>query len=71
MRRKHGAGAVVHPQKDARDELHDDRESERAAPHVSPARAAGDVFVKCALHELAEAGAVVEPVEERFQSRER
>ena len=60
------AGAVGHPQEDAGDDLDGEREGERAAPDVTPARAAGDVFVERLLRELAVAGAGINPVEQRF-----
>src|SRR5204863_195098 len=62
------ARAVVHPQDDARDELHRDRKRERAAPNVAPARAAGNVLIERQARQPTVAGACIEPIEERFHA---
>src|SRR4051812_16437927 len=55
-------GAVAHPKKKSRDELDREREDERAAPRVAPARAAGDGLEEHGVEHAAIAGAMVEPV---------
>ena len=62
------AGAVAHPQENAGDKLDHQREGQRAAPHVTPARAAGDFFKKRLADVIADAGAVVQPVVELVQA---
>jgi len=62
------ARAVSHPEEDAGDDLDAKCEGERATPDVTPARAAGDVFVKHLVRKLAVARATVEPVEHGFHA---
>ena len=58
------AGAVGHPKKNAGDDLHEEREHQRAAPNVSPARAAGNPLVQRFMHEAAISRAMIQPVEQ-------
>src|SRR5688500_8942077 len=57
------ARAVGHPQENPRDELNRQRESQRASPHVTPARAARNILVQRLLRKLLIAGAMIQPVE--------
>ena len=61
-------GAVSHPEKNSRDELRDETKRQRAAPDVTPARAARNVFVQRLVRQLAEADAVIQPVEQAFHA---
>ena len=54
-------GAVRQPQEHARDELHHEEERQRAAPHVAPARPAGNVFEQNLVQQSLIAGARIEP----------
>ena len=51
-------------------DLHEEAEAERAAPDISPPRAARNVFVERGVHQRAKAGAVIEPIEEAIHSIE-
>ena len=56
--------AVGHPEKKPGDELDGEAKDQRAAPDVTPARAARDVFVKRILDDAPITSAAIEPVEQ-------
>src|SRR5581483_328340 len=56
------AGAVTHPKENPGDELHADGKRQRAAPHVTPARAARHIFVERLFGQLPHPVAIVEPI---------
>ena len=59
-------GRVGHPEKNPGDDLHHEGEAERAAPHVTPARAARHVFVKRLVEQFLAARAAVHPIVKRL-----
>jgi len=56
--------AVSHPQEQPGNHLRGEREDQRAAEDISPARAARDVLVQRFVKRVAIAGAMIEPVEQ-------
>ena len=59
---------ISHPEKSASDELHHEREGEGAAPNVTPASAAGNVFVERVVADFPAASALVEPIEQALHA---
>src|ERR1043166_3145216 len=62
------ARAVGHPQKNSRDELDEEREGERAAPDITPARSTRNIFEQRLSGQVNDPRAFVEPGNERFHA---
>ena len=61
-------GAVSHPEKNPGNKLDGERESERAAPNIAPARAAWHIFIEGFVKEFFVAGPVVQPGKQRVHA---
>src|SRR5256885_10534551 len=59
-------GTVGHPEEDAGDELDYEGKGQRAAPDITPARAARDIFIERVVDNTPAAGPLFRPVEKSF-----